>query len=721
MTISFNKSAIVDSHEKALPSLSNISHVMYMEKISKSIDKLRQFAKSKDVVGFSTHITALLQQDFTGWLLLLKKQKLITLFRDPSQISELKTLLSSEALTNVAGPDFEKLTHHLDVCEFMQHVFAKIDAEALVVPCRTAAPENFVRSVLRMIEIANYGFQRNAERRQVSTPERITLLELAHLERRLRDILDTGNVILNSPVATTGTDKTCEIADDDLNELIRLAFLYDEMRQTFDLYTYQDAEVRIRRRSLVLKITQSESNLAAAVGAERTSDHDQVRTTVLGKLELETRNACRSVSASPFDSFFRFLQCLEGTDAAAYARNFGLAFVNDLKFEISSFFEVGTSVVTRAGTFTIDNLIRAWAFFVTIAMLGQEWNGKRADVDRSPKKQRGDGPRGYLVRNVSVPELNRHWLVRMLSRETCVTREQARQLVNQFTSQPAAGRIDLFYKPLVLLSGNNIALPTPYLRGSRFERNVFVLIATETDLDQKKKGYIPVLELERRFKDAGFWALSNFSVQINHREITDIDLVAFKDGYLFLGQCKIVIEPDSLYDAWKAENKLEFAATQLDACIAHLNEVRSELFNRLGLKYTKETFVRPFILTNTRQFTERRFRGHPVVDVAYVRFLLGGARASIIGTSRGEIGFGSGRSYIEGEHPTGEELSRLFRETIHKVQKRDISYRHVLRKIGDRKVHIPLLRMRTAGDSHFLVTGDEIFDRDPPLQPWLKT
>jgi hypothetical protein len=229
-----------------------------------------------------------------------------------------------------------------------------------------------------------------------------------------------------------------------------------------------------------------------------------------------------------------------------------------------------------------------------------------------------------------------------------------------------------------------------------------------------------VLELEQCFKDAGFLALANFSVKVNHREITDIDLVAYKDGYLFLGQCKIVIEPDSMYDAWKAEQKLDFAATQLDACVAHLDDVRSELFNRLGLRGMKEAYVVPFILTNTRQFTERQFHGHPVVDVAYVRFLLGGARASIIGTSAGQIGLGTGRSYIKGQYPTGQELGTLFKETIHKVQKREVAYHHVLRKVGDRKIHVPVLRMRTGGESYFSVTHDEIFDKDPPFQPWLK-
>jgi hypothetical protein len=270
----------------------------------------------------------------------------------------------------------------------------------------------------------------------------------------------------------------------------------------------------------------------------------------------------------------------------------------------------------------------------------------------------------------------------------------------------------------MLLSGNTMAMPTAYIRGSRFERNVFTLIATETDLDQKRKGYLPVMDLVQSLKDAGFHALSNFPVKVNHRELTDIDLVAFKDGLLFLGQCKIVIEPDGIYDTWKVERKLDFAAEQLNTCIDHLDSVRAMLFERLQLKGTKEATVVPFILTNSRQFTERLFRGHSVVDTTYLRFILGGARASIIAMASGAIGIRSGRSYIAGKSPTGHELATLLRRTIHKVQEREMTYRHVMRTVGNRKVHVPMMGMQTHGESGYFFTGDKTVESDESIQPW---
>jgi hypothetical protein len=297
---------------------------------------------------------------------------------------------------------------------------------------------------------------------------------------------------------------------------------------------------------------------------------------------------------------------------------------------------------------------------------------------------------------------------------------KARALIEQFTSVAATGRIDLFYKPLLLLPGETIVLPTPYIRGSRFERNIFMLVVTETELDQKQKGYLPIPQLQKLLLGSGFKSLANFRVKVKHRELTDIDLVAYKDGLLFLGQCKIVIEPDGAYDTWKAESKLEFAAQQLETCVSNFDAVRASVFERLGLAGCREQRIVPFILTNTRVFTERRFRGYPVVDITYLRFVLGGARPAVIGLVAGELEFSSRAAYIAGTTPTGEELATLLVKTIHKVHEREVTRRHVMRTVGEFKVHVPVLAVHSYGDSGYIFGRDSIFEEEEPTQPWLR-
>jgi hypothetical protein len=681
--------------------------VMGKGSTSEQLRQLCGFVGSRDISKFAAQVRPLLEADFNYWFKVLKEQKLLNKFRRGGDIEELRGLLGPPLRSTLTTAENTKLEHHFEVGIFMQEVFAQIDRETDALPCSGTHPEILARAVLRMIEVANYGFQKNAVS-NLKQSSRITALQLANMNRRLRDVLDTGNVIINAHVSRTGTSMDYTVTDADLNELVRLALLFDEMRQVFDLYTYQNVEISINRRSLVLRRTDHETNLAAAVGAERSTDNDHIRGTFLSKLEMQVRDDCHTIAAGSTGSFFKFLGAVADSTAISSARDFFQAFMNDLRSEVDEFFDLSTNLQTSSGKFTVEELIRAWAFFVTLAMLGQQWNESRAKIVPT-NTAKGTKKKEWMIREVPVPELHRNWLIRLLAREANLSRQQSRCLINQFTSEFTAGRIDLFYKPLLALRDNVMLLPTPYIRGSRFERNLFTLIATETELDQKKKGYLPVLELQNRFKEGGFRSLSNYRVQINHREITDIDLVAFKDGILFLGQCKIVIEPDTVYDAWKIEQKLDLAATQLDTCVAHLGQVRETLFERFGLKGMKEDRVVPFILTNTRQFTERRFRGHQVVDIPYLRFLLAGARPGIIAAGRGKLEFGSGRSYIKGEFPTGAELANLLVATLHKVQKREITYRHVMKKIGDRKVHIPMMAMRTAGNSYMIVTRDNVF------------
>ena len=318
--------------------------------------------------------------------------------------------------------------------------------------------------------------------------------------------------------------------------------------------------------------------------------------------------------------------------------------------------------------------------------------------------------RRLTVVDVPMPELSRKWFVRLLRKEANVARKQAEALLEQFSSEMEIRRTDLFYKPLIPISGM-VLLPTAYVRSSRFDRSVFMLIATESDLDQKKKGYLPVRNLRTKFIDAGFHAVTDFTIRIDGREVTDLDLAAFKDGTLFLAQSKIVIEPDSLYDIWKAEEKLFRAAAQLDKCLQHLESVREDLFERLGINGTHEKRVVPFIVTNSRQFTERRFGGYPVVDVPYVQFLLGGARGAVVGTAPGRLRTGSGKKYIKGSYPTAEEFEELLRRTIHRVMERETVERYGMKKIGDRRIHVSMMGLKTPGEGRMIITDREIFEK----------
>jgi hypothetical protein len=109
-------------------------------------------------------------------------------------------------------------------------------------------------------------------------------------------------------------------------------------------------------------------------------------------------------------------------------------------------------------------------------------------------------------------------------------------------------------------------------------------------------------------------------------------------------------------------------------------------------------------------FTERSFRGYPVVDITYLRFLLGGAKPAVIGLAGGGLELRSRKAYIAGTTPTGEELATLLVATIHKVRQRKVTHRHVLRAVGKFKVHVPVLAVHSYGDGGYIFAQDEIYE-----------
>src|SRR5262249_44387743 len=108
------------------------------------------------------------------------------------------------------------------------------------------------------------------------------------------------------------------------------------------------------------------------------------------------------------------------------------------------------------------------------------------------------------------------------------------------------------------------------------------------------------------------------------------------------------------------------------------------------------------------------------VDVAYLSFILGGARGAVIGTGSGRIGTAPGKGYIKGKYPTAAELDELLHRTIHKVMLRELVERFEMKKIVHRKIHVPMFGLKTAGEGRMVITDREIFERGRPAYPWEK-
>jgi hypothetical protein len=152
----------------------------------------------------------------------------------------------------------------------------------------------------------------------------------------------------------------------------------------------------------------------------------------------------------------------------------------------------------------------------------------------------------------------------------------------------------------------------------------------------------------------------NFPLRSGGQVITDVDIAAAKDGFLFVGQTKVLIRPDTLYDDWKVLENLGKAASQLRTALQHLSTIREEL----GLAEGKFLTV-PFLLTNIWDFTGATVDGFKIIDFSYLSMLLTGGeiwKVRLGSVPRREV-----RKVIAGKYPTGEELSKLLQRPIHEA------------------------------------------------------
>jgi hypothetical protein len=649
------------------------------------IGELKTAATSSDAATFAKLLVAVLTEDDPfEWIGILRVQRIVERFRNTESIKQLKARLSTKDVQKVLGPAiFKLLVEHLSICEYMQEVFDEIDKRTQLSSAASCSRAQFFRGVLRMVEIGFWAFNGRSLQDVMRHPKKPpTPQKLEYWERRVRDLLDVNLIILNSRIAKASSSSRPEITDPELNDLLKIGYLYEELRQSFDLYSYGHGTAHINRKSIVFKYSDQQAEIAAAVSGERIHDKDQTRQITLMKFEVRFREKLQFQAQWSFADFLG-----NNSGAVDSARAYLRARAIDLNFEIQDYLEVGTEINTKLGTFSIQELSRTWAFLCCIAIAGQEWNSRKREQD---------------FKRAPIIEISHAIVAKMLSNEFAITHQRARALLRQFTTHLSDERIDLFYRPLVRIDQKSLLFPTPYILGARFERNVLVLAVVESDFDQKKKGFIPIRTLKNSFLEAGFSSLNDYRVVVNGNTLTDIDIIAYKNGVLFLGQAKILIEPDSMYDTWKAEQKLNHAAVQLRTCVEHIEETKHDLLQKLRMEGATIKKMVPFIITSTRQFTERQFLGYPVVDIGYIEFVLGGATETLIDPQNDRPRISGGRSYINGKYPTEVELENLVNETFHHVQARGFVHKHTMRKIGDKKLHLPMMRLRTAGESRMI-------------------
>ncbi len=174
----------------------------------------------------------------------------------------------------------------------------------------------------------------------------------------------------------------------------------------------------------------------------------------------------------------------------------------------------------------------------------------------------------------------------------------------------SASHLDLQYTPLVDLGSYYVVAPH-LLAASNLVRNVTV--AKKLRSFALRAGDPMVAAVIAALEATGFKVRSGVEVTIGGKEV-ELDLVAWRDGVLFLFECKNAYHPCSAHETRNSFEHIRVARDQLDVRRQMFNDPvnQARLFGKLGWNVRPtERLVTGIVIAN-RIFNGAEFNGHPV-------------------------------------------------------------------------------------------------------------
>lgn len=227
--------------------------------------------------------------------------------------------------------------------------------------------------------------------------------------------------------------------------------------------------------------------------------------------------------------------------------------------------------------------------------------------------------------NISILALvlSQETLVQYLQEFGKMNFQQAKSALRLLMFKPDKDRIgsyDPYLKPMISLGGRRVLVLDAYIWNGRFARNSLKLLVEQNLIDLDICGRL----LEQHFQE--ILEMANFKTNKGRRvkivgsdgdELTDLDVVGYCDGVLFLGQAKAVIPPGSTYEIYRMLQRLREAAIQLRSCVENITVNEGTIKRAIGLSDTEPFAVKitlPYILTNDIHITGHKIDGFLVLD-----------------------------------------------------------------------------------------------------------
>ncbi len=248
---------------------------------------------------------------------------------------------------------------------------------------------------------------------------------------------------------------------------------------------------------------------------------------------------------------------------------------------------------------TVMDVLKVQRYFNFISCLYQR---KLDEID-------GEVERAFLTFTSTIPIISHDKLLEQINL-IFLDEVKSRAIIELLIIDYSKNHLDLQYTPLIDL-GKHYAVAPHVLAASNLSRNV--IVAKDLRHFALKAGDPMVGAVVAAFEAASFKVRADFEVTKGNK-LPELDVVAWRDGVLFLLECKNAYHPCSAHEMRTSYDAVQKAKDQLDVrrkvFCDPVNQAR--LFGELGWDVRPTSRVYTGIVIANRIFHGAEFNDHPV-------------------------------------------------------------------------------------------------------------
>jgi hypothetical protein len=613
-------------------------------------DWIKRIKKTRAISAreYSELIIDRLRLDFDSAFAAIKTQRLLTKTRNPEYLKELiDHILKKTSSLAGSGHQRGKLRRHCGTTLFFQRAFTDLEGMSRALTIWNASFRDIAIATISALETTFLESVFSTKPTHSDAPSIADIFKDMDVETKLiRDGSDWAIMILNEARTLGNKLGTVKPTNDETQAAYRLARLTERIDAIWDFYDFFDVEGYARGEEIHFDAIPASLERKQFLSYFRVYSHDVDENfpnhAEFGRIREKFAPAVLAATRTSIVDFLASQVCRESMQELAGPAKDARRLLYD---RLDSLVDLDQQFRLPSGRFTYRELASFWIFLYQFSYLLQLWCIQGLNSQASQ-------PNPPIVETKVFEDFAAEALQKSV--------QKIRSYVRQFVSTSAT-KIDLFYKPLLEIGNNDLLIPTAPIQMSRFDRNLLHILVSEVSLDISEKGKRPLKRLATQFIGAGFKIAQNVPVYEMGQLATDIDFMAYKDGLLFLIQCKILSLSDNAYEEWKNRQSMLHAASQMDICIRNVKQAVDSRRPELGIAQSYQ--VVPVLITNVWDFTGQMIGGYINTDLSYLGNLLMGAEIRIKRLGGNETV--AGMKLIHGEYPTGPELKHLVENPAH--------------------------------------------------------